>query len=191
MPTYFCDFVNGHQSHDQRVKRRVLQRRERVFKLSVCNRPMTAKQADSDRPSIVVHCVRTDLFNRSALGNGAVAVDQEMIADVFPAIIVHMPAPHLCNLLAGRSVPHPFRTGGRAMADHLIDRSHGPGRLFMLIQTAPLMNSSVAVVSTFTVVAQIALRVSRHDVNKLRISFRSSEALSSCSPKSSSAFFAP
>ena len=77
-----------------------------------------ADVADADRVCVVALCVGADFLNRSPTVDGAVEIDNEVIADVAPAVAFDVPLANLFDreMLAFGS--------GSAMDNDFVDFSH-------------------------------------------------------------------
>ena len=116
--------ILGAQISKQPAQRLVLGRREVVCEGIRFRRTMPAEKADPDGAAIVLLHMRAVLFNRSALGNRAVPVNQEVIADIAPLPIIHMPAPDFCDLFRCALAKPPIGPRSRAVHDDARDPSH-------------------------------------------------------------------
>ncbi|WP_245584725.1 hypothetical protein [Salipiger mucosus] len=76
-------------------------------------------------PVLCPRKVRADALQGAPPSHGAVAVDQEVIADVGPTTILDVPAADLGHLGAGRVAVHPIGLRRAGMDDDFGNVAHG------------------------------------------------------------------
>src|SRR6056297_3503260 len=118
---------------------------------------MPAEKADADGVGVVPQNVCARTLNRAALGHGAVSVDHEVIAQVRPAVEVHMPTAHLGHLCLRALAFAPIRLRGCCMNDNAVNLSHD----CISSSVLPMMLASVPAILPAVLCHVSALKVPR------------------------------